>query len=69
MDKGIKTDTEESNEVSGKSKVVNRNTSRVDINDLLHRVREEKNKQKKENYLFLGLVCSAVAVTGVIASL
>ena len=45
------------------------NTSRrVDINRLLLKVREEKNKEKKENFIFLGLICAVVAVTGIIAS-
>ena len=43
-------------------------SKRVDINNLLSKVREEKNKEKKENYIFLGLICGVVAVTGVIAS-
>ena len=43
-------------------------SKKVDINDLLAKVREEKNKEKKENYIFLGLICGVVAVTGVIAS-
>ena len=41
---------------------------RVDINNLLSKVRQEKNKQQKENYIFLGLICGVVAVTGIIAS-
>jgi len=44
-------------------------STRVNINNLLNRVRQEKNKQKKENYIFIFLVFGAVAVTGVIASL
>ena len=44
-------------------------SSKVDINDLLYRVREEKSKERKENYMFLGLVVGVLAVTGVIASL
>ena len=44
-------------------------SKKVDINDLLSKVRNEKNKEKKENYIFLGLICGVVAVTGVIASL
>ena len=32
------------------------------------KVRQEKNKEKKENYIFLGLICGVVAVTGIIAS-
>ena len=48
----------------------NSNTaSRVNINDLLLKVREEKEKEKKENYIFLGLICTVITVTGVIASL
>ena len=45
-----------------------RYSKKVDINDLLSKVRREKNKEKKENYIFLGLICAAVTVTGVIAS-
>ena len=44
-------------------------SSKVDINDLLYRVREEKSKERKENYMFLGLVVGVLAVTGIIASL
>ena len=43
-------------------------SKRVDINDLLSKVRQEKNKEKKENYIFLGLICGVVAITGIIAS-
>ena len=42
---------------------------KININDLLHKVREEKTKERKENYMFLGLVISVLAVTGIIASL
>ena len=41
---------------------------KIDINYLLAKVRREKNKEKKENYIFLGLICGAVVVTGIIAS-
>ena len=44
-------------------------SKKVDINLLLSKVRQEKNKEKKDNYIFLGLVCGVVAVTGIIASL
>ena len=47
---------------------INHNSRKVDINDLLSKVRQEKNKEKKENYIFLGLICGAVVVTGIIAS-
>ena len=43
--------------------------SRVNITDLLSRARQEKNREKKENYIFLGLICAVVTVTGIIASL
>ena len=43
--------------------------SKININDLLHKVREEKTKDRKENYMFLGLVVGLLAVTGIIASL
>ena len=46
-----------------------KSTPRVNINELLLKVRELKNKEKKENYIFLGLICGVVAVTGIIASL
>ena len=44
-------------------------TSRVNINNLLSKVRKENNKEKNENHIFLGLICGVVAVTGIIASL
>jgi protoporphyrinogen oxidase len=43
--------------------------SKININDLLHKVREEKTKERKENYMFLGLVVGLLTVTGIIASL
>ena len=47
----------------------NSNTaSRVNIHELLSKVRQEQVKEKKENYIFLGLICVVVAVTGIIAS-
>ena len=42
---------------------------RVDINDLMLKVRNEKTKEKKENLVFLGLVGSVLVISGVIASL
>ena len=42
---------------------------KVDINDLLSKVREEKKKERKENILFLGLIGSVIVITGIIASL
>ena len=42
---------------------------RVNINDLLLKVKQEQEKEKTENYIFLGLICAVITVTGVIASL
>ena len=42
--------------------------TRVNITDLLSRARQEKNREKKENYIFLGLICTVITVTGIIAS-
>ena len=43
-------------------------SKKVDINDLLSKVRQENNKEKKENYIFLAVICGVVAATGIIAS-
>ena len=53
------------------SKVNNVNTrsNRVDINDLMSRVRDDEKKQKKENLVFFGLIASVIVITGIIASL
>ena len=47
---------------------IGHSSKKVDINDLLLKVREEKSKERKENYIFIGLICGVVAVTGIIAS-
>ncbi len=52
-----------------KTQSIRSKTSKVNINNLLSKVRKENNKEKKENYIFLGLICGAVVVTGIIASL
>tara|TARA_A100000164_G_C21590523_1_gene622692 strand:- start:141 stop:341 length:201 start_codon:yes stop_codon:yes gene_type:complete len=44
-------------------------SNRVDINDLMLKVRNEQKKEKKENLVFLGLVGSVLVISGVIASL
>ena len=44
-------------------------TARVDINDLMSKVRDEKKRQRKENLVFFGIVSSIIVVTGIIASL
>ena len=43
-------------------------SKKVNINNLLAKVRQEKNKEKKDNLIFVGLICGVVAVTGIIAS-
>ena len=43
-------------------------SKKIDINNLLAKVREEKNKEKRENLIFVGLICGVVAVTGIIVS-
>ena len=48
--------------------IVDNSSKKVDINNLLAKVREEKIKERKENYIFLGLICGVVEITGVIAS-
>ena len=52
-----------------KTQSIRSKTSKVNINNLLSKVRKENNKEKKENYIFLGLICAVVAATGIIASL
>ena len=42
--------------------------SKVNIRDLLLKVRYKEKQEKKENYVFLGLICGVVAVTGIIAT-
>ena len=53
------------------NRVSNRGSSdrRVDINDLLSRVRDDEKKQKKENLVFFSIVASVIVITGIIASL
>ena len=51
------------------SKNISTKSNRVDINDLMLKVRNEEKKEKKENLVFLGLVGSVLVISGVIASL
>ena len=44
-------------------------SGRVNINNLLSKVRADQKKQKKENLVFVGLIGSIVVITGIIASL
>ena len=43
-------------------------STKVDINLLMDKVREEKRKEKKENLIFVSLIASVVLITGAIAS-
>ena len=43
--------------------------SRVDINNLMSKVREEERKQKKENLIFFGFISGIIITTRIIASL
>ena len=45
------------------------NSRRVNINNLMSKVRADYRKQKKENLVFVGLIGSIVVITGIIASL
>ena len=64
--------TEESIKTQSIDKVSNSSSKipgRVDINNLMSKVREEERKQKKENLVFFGLISSVIIITGIIASL
>ena len=43
--------------------------NKVDINDLLARVREEKIRENKTNLIFVSLIASVILVVGIILSL
>jgi len=45
-----------------------KNSSRVDINHLLERVRKEKQKENKTNLVFFGLFASLVLIAGILLS-
>ena len=51
------------------NKFQTKNSGRVNINDLMSKVRADHKKQKKENLVFVGLIGSIVVITGIIASL
>ena len=46
-----------------------KNSGRVNINNLMSKVRADYKKQKKENLVFVGLIGSIIVITGIIASL
>ena len=61
---------EEQNLTSIKTPEVKQKTlsGRVDINDLLSRVREEKKKENQVNIVFFGLFASLILIVGTILS-
>ena len=46
-----------------------KSSARVNINNLMSKVRADYKKQKNENLVFYGLIGSVVVITGIIASL
>ena len=44
-------------------------SSRINVNTLLSRAKQEKNNEKKGNFLLLGLAFGVIAITSVIVSL
>ena len=46
-----------------------KNSARVNINNLMSKVREDHKKKRKENLIFISLIGSIVVITGIIASL
>jgi hypothetical protein len=44
-------------------------SSRININTLLSKARQEKNNEKKGNFVLLGLAFGVIVITSVIASL
>ena len=66
---GEKIGAKDLNKISNLTNFAKLKKSKIDINDLLLKVRAENNKGRRENYMFFGLVISVLAVTGIIASL
>ena len=46
-----------------------KNSGRVNINNLMSKVRADHKKLKNENLVFVGLIGSVIIITGIIASL
>ena len=40
----------------------------VNINDLIAKVKKDKIKERKEGYIFVGLACFVLLITGIISS-
>ena len=60
-----KKDTVTLKNLEEKEKIFN---GRVDINELLARVRKEKEKESKTNIVFFGLFASLVLIVGILLS-
>ena len=46
-----------------------KSSAKVNINNLMSKVRADYKKKRKENLVFVGLIGSIVIITGIIASL
>ena len=46
-----------------------KNSGRVNINNLMSKVRADYEKKRKENLVFFGMIGSVVVIIGIIASL
>ena len=51
------------------NKFQTKNSGRVNINNLMSKVRADHKKQKNENLVFVGLIGSVIIITGIIASI
>ena len=64
----IKNSIDENNHLKVADKNNTPNPKRVDINQLLNRVRKEQDKKNRTNFIFLGLIFSLISVVGIILS-
>ena len=64
----IKNSIDENNHLKAADKNNILNPKRVDINQLLNRVRKEQEKKNSTNLIFLGLIFSLIFVVGIILS-
>ena len=54
--------------VNNDIKTIDKNHNKVDINDLLLKLRTKEKLQKKENLLFFGIIGLIIIIIGIIAS-
>ena len=69
VEKFIDASSNSANITSQNDSTLKKIPARVNINKLMLNLREKEKKQKKENWVFLGLISSVVIITGVMASL